>query len=621
MTLPIIEEPLYGLVKIETSPWTATLTWTDQTASLVNGVNYAQGGRYSLPGGAQTDVGTLTATFKNLATIPAVGALVRISFSSVGTYAFVGYIQDVTQRIVFDSSVSYTTPVTLTTIHCLDWVGYISQFQVVGVGGAVVATGVYETDSTYAWNLRVAALNKSIDATYATLMINPVTSGALTDMGDTDFVGNISQHLDLVNDTALTYWYGRNVLPTNVTTGRTSLVEIRSAASLVSSAITFTDLVGSAGQMHYTEIELENSTQNIANVVVLNNRARVNITAPEITQIGGFNETNFMVINSENVVGVAVEREQKFSDATSISTYGNRQAEFNTNVAIGGTALYNLVGNPSAEYSDDGYSGGASVNVRRRKPLEDGASIAAFNGQWSIRSRQAIANATATIQYVGGETDGTPVVAGTTYTFSAYALKHPTASSANAQVRIEIDWLNEGEATISTAASVNVGVSSTAWIQRNVTSIAPAGAVRARLKVVFSRSSGANLPVADKYYADALLFSIGIGVITYFDGDSTWDNSFIYAWTGGVGLSPSLKIANKVDEVATAILAQYSTSSIRASRIRWNAQEDLSKVPTLSVGKTISLVYNGTTTTHRIVGIDGNIDSERYMIDYYLRKI
>jgi hypothetical protein len=82
-----------------------------------------------------------------------------------------------------------------------------------------------------------------------------------------------------------------------------------------------------------------------------------------------------------------------------------------------------------------------------------------------------------------------------------------------------------------------------------------------------------------------------------------------------------MRVTNEIDNVANTLLTKYSTTSLRVSRIRWNAQEDLSAIPALSVGKTISLVYDGTTTTYRIVGIDGNVDPERYMIDYYLEKV
>ncbi len=98
MALPIIEEPLYGQVTFETAAWASTFTWVDRTADLVQGVNYAQGGRVGLPGFSQTDVGTLNATFKDLATPPLVGDLVRLRRTGTTEYAFIGYVQDVSQH-------------------------------------------------------------------------------------------------------------------------------------------------------------------------------------------------------------------------------------------------------------------------------------------------------------------------------------------------------------------------------------------------------------------------------------------------------------------------------------------------------------------------------------------
>ena len=154
------------------------------------------------------------------------------------------------------------------------------------------------------------------------------------------------------------------------------------------------------------------------------------------------------------------------------------------------------------------------------------------------------------------------------------------------------------------------------WYKGTVTATAPSGATRVVAQVVFDRASG-SLQRGDYYWVDGLFFTKS-NTETYFDGDTPWTDTYGYVWTGGVGLSQSVKITNSVDDAATAILANYSSTSMRVSRIRWNAQEDLTAVPALTVGKTISLVYKETTTTYRIVGVDGNIDPERYMIDYYL---
>jgi hypothetical protein len=623
MTLPIIEQPLYGEVLIETSPWATPFVWSDRTASLVAGFNYSQGGRVGTPGSSQVDVGTLNATFKNLASVPAVGELVRISFSKFAGYAFVGYVQDVSQRIVFDNSVSYTTPITLTTLNCVDWVGYVSQFQLVGMNGIDIITGTDNTTSQYTFGQRVAAINKSIDPTYATKMLTPITVGSFKYMGDTDYVGSISEHLNLVSNSAQTYWFAKNVIPTNKTTGRTGLIEVHSLASQVSSGYVFTDSAGTAGQLHYTEIDLENSTQNIGNEIVLNNRTRVDIIQPELTRIGGFNETNFMIVNNKEVVGIGIDREEKASDSTSITTYGNRQSVFDTNIPLS-FVWGNYISNPSAEYSDDGYSGIANSKVRRRQPLQDANPFAAYDGLWAMRARQSTAAASTRIVFSGGESDGIPVVGGITYTIKAQAARG-TISRTDMISSMTIDWYNDDETVISSSTTANTTLTTAnTWYLVTGGFIAPATAVRATIRMSFARSGGGNISVGDRLWSDAWLFHRGGAPFLaddYFDGDTTWVPNYSYGWTGGVGTSQSMKMSNLIDNMATEILARYSTTSIRATRIRWNAQEKLSAIPSLSVGKTLSLVYKGTTTTYRIVGIDGNVDPERYMIDYYLVKV
>jgi hypothetical protein len=199
-----------------------------------------------------------------------------------------------------------------------------------------------------------------------------------------------------------------------------------------------------------------------------------------------------------------------------------------------------------------------------------------------------------------------------------------TPGRADARFQLQIDWKNDDEATISssTGALVNLTTAQT-WYDSTVGGTVPVGATRAVVRVIIGRSGGGNQSVGDRYWADGLtmyrsdLFSSK----PYFDGDFAWTTTNGYMWTGGVGSSPSLRTINYVDDIAADLLTQYSTTSLRVSRIRWNAQENLASIPALSVGKTISLIYKGTTTTYRIIGIDGNVDPERYMIDYYLVKV
>jgi hypothetical protein len=627
--MTILERPLYGRIAIETSPWASSFSWTDRTSTLVDGIRYSEGGRIGTPGTSQVDVGTLTATFKDAATVPVVGDLVRVKRYGTSEYFWVGYVQDVSQRIVFGNRSSNTAPFVMTTIYCNDWVGYISQFQAVGAGGVTYATGVIKTTSDYNWRDRVGALNKIIDPAYATALITAQAGSPSTpNLGDSDLVGTFAEHLNLFAEWSDVVWFGTHTLPTNQTTGRTDLIAANFLSSLVSSSKTFTDAAGTSGQLHYTEIDFENTTQNIANNIVVNNRSRFNIPSvdSEISKIGGFNENNYVVVNNTNVVGVLNEATQSKLSTTSITSYGNRQATFDTCVSLipgaPSNSASNLLANPSVEYSDDGYFGDSTTVVRRRKPTEDTNPFSAYDGLWAMRMRcKGSSNASPIIAYTGSEADGTPVVAGNSYTFFGWAARG-IPNRTDVRVRARIKWYDADEAAISTVYGSQTSLSSSStWVR--VTSgsqTAPAGAVRAQVAMEYNRSGGGNFSAGDVLWADAFVLTKASDT-TYWDGDTAWDSLYGYLWTGGNGASPSYRVLNYVDNVATSMLTKYATTSMRVSRIRWNAQEDLTAVSSLTVGKTISLVYKSTTTTYRIVGTDGTVDPDRYMIDYYLAKV
>lgn len=619
MALPIIEQPLEGQIQLETAAWVTPFVWVDRTSDLNAGLSYSEGGRTRYAGGPITDVGTLSATFVNPATTPLVGDLVRLRIAGTTKYMFTGFVQDISQQIVFDNSVSYNTPITLVSIVCLDWVGYISQFNSVGAGGCDVATGVAFTESHYRWHDRCAALNKSIDSTYATKIIalGPYASNDRTAIGDTDFVGSLSAHLDLISHSCDIIWRGEHVLPTNKTTGRTGLVTVKPIPTIVK---TFTDVAGTAGQLHYTEIDFLNSSTNISNTIVVNNRVRLHLGFEEITKIGGFNEENYMIVDNQNIVGVATEHTEKKTDQFSVASYGERRAEVQTNVAIGTqiNLRLNLVANPSAEYSDDGYTGGTGYRTRRRQPLNDANSFASKDGSWAIRQRVSTAQTATGVDYSGGEADGIPVVAGNTYYLKISAARG-TVSRTDVRAISRILWYDDDETLLSTSSGsfVNLTTANT-WYTVPLTATAPANAVRAKLRINYNRSGGGNHSVGDRLWADAFILSKND--IEYFDGDTPYDEFWGYRWTGGVGESQSVRFTNQVDNQAATILARYASTSNKPIRIRYNAQEDLNAVPDLIVGNVVEVIYKGTTTSQRILGIDATIDPERYMIDYYLAK-
>jgi hypothetical protein len=621
MALPIIERPIYGQILLETGAWSGSAyVWTDQTAKIVSGIDYSQGGRVGTPGSSPVDAGTLNVSLKNLGTIPVVGELVRLRRTAASNYMFTGYIQDVSQRVVYDNTVSINNPIIITTLNCVDWVAYVSQFQAVGAGG-YNSSGSLLTGSDYDWENRVNALNRIIDSSGATALIQELTNADAYNLGDTDMVGSISEHLDLmVRTNPGSFWYATTNLPTNKTTGRTSLVRVDDSTTTEASGKTFTDLAGSAGQLHYTEIDFENSSQNIANVVVVNNSSRLHVDDLEVTKIGGFNEQNYVVVNNSNVVGIKNETTYTKTSSSSITNYGVRQTEFETNSTVSTNAVFNLIVNPSIEYSDDGYTRG-NVNsiVRRRKPIDDLNPFSAYTGKWAMRSRQIVASTNARILFSGGEADGIPVIGGIPYYWKGYGARG-TTSRTDMRALLRVNWYDDAETLLSTTTPATTTLTTAnTWYLVSGSGTAPAFAARATIEMLFERSGGGNLTVGDRVWADAWMLSKSNDA--YMDGDFPTDASNIYGWCGGVGSSPSFKTTNYVDQLAAQFINIYSTTSIRAKKIRWNAQEDLASLSSLTVGKTISLIYSGTTTTYRIVGIDGTVDPDRYMIDYYLVKV
>lgn len=628
MALPIIERPLYGRIQLETTATSGAFSWVDQTTYMTS-ASYSEGRSQLMLGDVGPEIGVLTASFKNMATVPTSGDYVRIRRYGTTEYAFTGYIQDVSQRIVFDSSVSLTTPLTITTITALDWVGLLTQVQINGIDGRDAVGAV---DAAHYMEDRARALNYQFDTSGATELVEVTTYGAGSNLiAVTDYSGTIADHLDLASRSTDSYWFGNHIIPTNATTGRDKMVSYRKWSTNVSTGKTFTDVAGSAGQLHYTEIDFESSSANVTNVLELTNRARVKGSATYFTKLAGANEQNWIDINgTRQVTGIVNEEFWIASDATSKTTYGARVGQIETcrdmpavqipsSIDVG-----NLISNPSLEYDDTGWTAAGTTNSKGRRRIP---SFTAANGLWAYRLRAQTLATTQNATYQGGESDGIPVVAGQ-YFYVKASCARDTTSRTDVRALIRIQWYNDDEGLISSNVGATVALTTAnTWYTPFVLAVAPANAVRANVQMTFDRSGGGNIAVGDMAWVDAVWMvrcdssGTGLGGISYFDGDSANTSGACYMWTGEVGLSQTVVLENTVASLGSTLVSRFSTTSIRATRIRWNAQEDLTAVSSLVVGNTISLVYKGTTTTYRIIGIQGNVSQERYMVDYYLWKV
>lgn len=627
----IDETPLLSRVAVETGVWNgSTFVWTDQTSTIVR-ASYQEGGRLGTPGASMVDTGTLAVVYRNMSTVPSVGALIRIRRAGTTEYAFTGYIQDVASKVTYDFSVS-TSPITFTTLYCLDWVGLASQFQLLGIGGKTSTGSNYADDGYHFLDSRVHAINRFIDSTGATVFVNNLAGLGGTAINDTDRIGTISDHLDLLAISTGAKWNATHVLPTNPTTGRDGLIEIYTATSSGSSGETFTDGTGLAGELHYTEIDLESSSVNVANSIVLKNRSRYRSRDSEVVIAGGVDSQNFVEIDGQQRAGFMLETSWKEEDATSITTYGLRQTEIETCIAVATDKLtatqQNLIVNPSVEYNADGYTTGSNTRIRRAKPALDANpfSLPSGLGEWATRMIIRTADASPVIRFDGTTSDAIPVSSGSDYIFSIYAYRG-IPNRTDVRVRARISWYDINDDLISNVYGAQTSVPGATWVQANTGRLtAPSTAVRCTVAAEFNRSGGGNFSVGDRFWVDGFSMYAYSSVLSntvppYFDGDTPNTSSYVHLWTGSPGASPSYRENNRIDTRALEILAEYATTSNRVTRIRWNAQEDLTAVAALRVGRSVIVKNNGTTGTYRIVGIDGDLTRSRYVIDYYLTKI
>lgn len=626
MTLPIIENPLYGQLQIETTTTTTTFSWVDHTQYL-NGFSYEEGAQDPKPGQVGADVGTLTASFADMASVPKSGDYIRVRRYGTTEYFFTGFITDVNQNVVFETRDALNSPTVITTVTALDWVGMLAQYASIGLDGRS-PSGVYDSLGGYSMDYRARAINYVIDPTLATEFVNIRTITQPVKIAHTDVSGTLADHMELASRSSYCYWYGTHNLPTNATTGRTDLIDYQLWTTNNSSGYLFTDELGTGSNLHYTEIDLDSRSSDVANIVTVNNRNLVQYYANELTIVGGGNETNKVEVgNGRLVPGIVPENKWISQDATSVSSYGPRNLDIDTNVNTSYQSSFwaNLVSNPSLEYDDNGYAAPSASNapvVRRRKPLEESA-MAAYTGEWALRVAGTGSTTQMNAVYAGTESDGIPVVASNYYRASFYVAR--TVGPTDTRCRVLITWYSaRGSASSSQPTSAYVSLTAVnTWYRVTVFGRATSTAERATVTMQFQSNSGFSNTT--NVWVDGLMFhredDTGSYDWPYIDGDTSDTATVNYLWSGQAGQSQTWVVDNKLDTIGDLWLSQYSSTAIRPTRIRWNAQENLAAVSSLTVGKTIQLKRSGTTTTHRIVGISANVDPERYMIDYYLVKV
>jgi hypothetical protein len=187
----------------------------------------------------------------------------------------------------------------------------------------------------------------------------------------------------------------------------------------------------------------------------------------------------------------------------------------------------------------------------------------------------AYARATKTVMQSSGsswlrvEYASVPVVAGTTYTFSAWGRYVNSGGPLTDQVIIS--WKGAGGAAISEVQQSSSGPAGT-YARRSVTAAAPAGAITAVLSYGVTTAV-----VATRAEVSALLFEASDVLEDYFDGntpDST-EPPIDYAWTGAENASTSTaSVPTSSEQIQPALVLAPWTAGRQSRSILHEYMDD-----------------------------------------------
>lgn len=135
-------------------------------------------------------------------------------------------------------------------------------------------------------------------------------------------------------------------------------------------------------------------------------------------------------------------------------------------------------------------------------------------------------------------TSATPVVAGTTYVFMAFArmVGGPTALNAG----ISVTWYTAAGATLTSDTAYQGGLVDGEWTLHTKVLTAPPTAAFASVTERFSVGAGL-MAVGSEYGATGFLIEAASTVGSYFDGSFSVTPDWTYSWSGAVNASTSLE--------------------------------------------------------------------------------
>lgn len=502
--------------------------------------------------------------------------------------------------------------------------GNIYRFAVVGIGngssvtltstttGSTIPSYTFTATSTthtirieLAESFTVAATGLVESVAFYNFALTRVATDLSYRVQDNLVTGTLVDHFDLATQSVGAHWW---VDKTNVT-------QFAQDFDYVVPSATFSDVVAE-GNVYYTDIETAYDTQDIVNDITFTN------VGSRAASYGSDKYDEYTVTWVD-------------TDATSISDWGARKYELETNLWTQENK-YNLILDPNLVYSEQNMvSGvGSAMTISRQLLssmatgatgfLSSGTTQPVTNGGAYVARTLMNANSTAIpIAYCGNVANtqaypGYAVTAGLQYTGSAY-FRAGVGHSASLVGFISIRWYNEAGGVVSSVSGSTATITSTGWTRRTFTATAPAGATSA-VMFAWLTYSGANNS-GYRYYTTGAQFEQSSSVSTWFSGDTTDDNTYLYEWEGTPGESRSIRYSNMLDTRTGELLDSFANPIVRVKGLTWNTAQNPTLSYTLDIGSLIVVTFKGTTATYRIVGMTHDITPERWLMNLRIEKV
>jgi hypothetical protein len=426
---------------------------------------------------------------------------------------------------------------------------------------------------------------------------------------DNEENATLTDHFDLATQSVGAYWW---VDKNNVT-------QFTQDFDYVVPTGTFSDVIAD-GNIYYTDIKTAYDTSAVINDITFDNVGR--------------RESAFATGNFE-----AYDVEWNERDTTSVTNWGARNYSLNTNLYTE-VNRRNLVPNPSAAYGNEytfvqgdanrrylraelsriAIGGTGNLPVGTTQPANGaGGFVIAAIATANVPNLVGLYTGQENVQTVFNTTSGYfRTTAGTQYTASVY-VRTGVNNTASATARLDINWINDIGGSTGNVSSTTVTIGSAGWTRITVTATAPANTYAARLAVIYFYGGANNNGY--RYFSTCAQLEAASSASTWFSGDTTDDNSYVYEWESTPGQSPSIRYNNVMDTRTAELLAKFANPAVRVDSIKWNTAQNPIIATNLDIGKTINVTFNGTTGLYRVAGISHDINPERWMQTLQLAKV